>query len=83
MEIVASNSITISDIMIGDVWLCSGQSNMELPMKRVEPIYGKEIAESNNPYIRSFEIPDRYDFNTPQDDINNGKWLKANPEKCT
>lgn len=43
MNISASNTIVINDILIGDVWICSGQSNMELSMKRVssEPITGQ------------------------------------------
>src|SRR5690606_37272442 len=34
MVIEAKNRLEINDILIGDVWICSGQSNMELPMKR-------------------------------------------------
>jgi len=80
MNINASNSITISDIMIGDVWVCSGQSNMELNMQRVSPLYGAEIAASENPYIRHFEVPDKYNFSSPQKDLPSGQWKKANPE---
>ena len=53
MQINATNAITISDILIGDVWICSGQSNMELPMKRVRPLYQSEIANSENQFIRN------------------------------
>lgn len=80
MNITGSNSITINDIMIGDVWVCSGQSNMELNMQRVSPLYGDEIAGSENPNIRYFEVPDVYNFTGPQKDISSGKWVKANPE---
>jgi sialate O-acetylesterase len=66
--------------MIGDVWICSGQSNMELTMERASPLYGDEITASENPYIRSFEVPDRYNFQTPQKDLSSGQWKKANPE---
>jgi sialate O-acetylesterase len=79
MTINASNMITISNIMIGDVWVCSGQSNMELPMKRVSPIYETEIANSENPYIRHFTVPQKYNFNTPQPDMESGTWQMANP----
>lgn len=74
MTVNASNSITIKDIMIGDVWICSGQSNMELPMKRVSWVYETEIAKSENPYIRHFAVPQKYDFNVPQDDLGSGIW---------
>ena len=80
MHLEADSSIVIHDLMIGDVWICSGQSNMELNMKRVRPLYEAEIAASENPYIRYFEVPDRYDFCTPQKDIPSGQWIKANPE---
>ena len=80
MIITASNSITVSDIMIGEVWVCSGQSNMELTMQRVSPIYGEEIANSENPYIRYFEVPDYFNFIAPQKDLPSGQWKKANPE---
>jgi sialate O-acetylesterase len=80
MQINAHNSIIISDIMVGDVWLCSGQSNMELGMKRASPIYQTEIANSANASIRQFIVPQKYDFNTAQKDLTSGTWKKANPE---
>ena len=80
MEIKASNLITVNDIMIGDVWVCSGQSNMELPMKRVRPIYGNEIANSENVFIRQFYVPQTYNFIAPQKDLPDGSWKTASPE---
>lgn len=77
MEINASNHITLSDILVGDVWICSGQSNMELPMERVAPVYETEIAGSENMYIRQFVVPKNYNFHTPQDDMKKGNWLNA------
>ena len=40
------NDIEIKDILIGDVWLCSGQSNMELPVSRVTDMFAEEIYEA-------------------------------------
>ncbi len=80
MFVRATNEIKISDVLIGDVWICSGQSNMELSMKRVSPIYPDDIAHSSNPFIRHFAVPQRYDFNTPQEDLQGGVWKSANPE---
>jgi sialate O-acetylesterase len=80
VEIQASNHITINDVVVGDVWVCSGQSNMELPMARVSPIYKDVIAASEDPNIRHFSVPQRYDFNTPQRDLVSGSWKKADPE---
>ena len=80
MQIHASNDLTISDILVGDVWVCSGQSNMELPMRRVSPMYQSEIAESENNYIRYFPVPQKYNFGVPQNDFDSGSWQTANPE---
>ncbi len=80
MRIEAGDVITLSDVMIGDVWVCSGQSNMELSMKRVSPIYETEIATSGNAAIRHFSVPQRYDFTAPHDDLPSGSWTRANPE---
>jgi sialate O-acetylesterase len=80
LTINASNTISITDILVGDVWICSGQSNMELNMKRVSPIYGSEIADSQNNDIRYFAVPQKYNFNAPQQDITSGVWKSANPE---
>jgi sialate O-acetylesterase len=80
MEIDADNHITLKNILIGDVWVCSGQSNMELTMERVKDKYPDEITNSENNSIRQFEVPDRYNFNTPQEDLESGAWELANPK---
>lgn len=80
MVISGSNEITIHNILYGDVWLCSGQSNMELPMRRVSPVYKSEIAKSLNDNIRQFLVPQKYDFNTPLEDLESGAWKSANPQ---
>ncbi|GHT66698.1 9-O-acetylesterase [Bacteroidia bacterium] len=80
MTIKASNSILINDILIGDVWICSGQSNMELPMSRVAPVYKPEIASADYPEIRYFEVPKVYNFKEPQKDLLYGKWTAATPQ---
>jgi sialate O-acetylesterase len=80
MEINASNHITLKNILIGDVWVCSGQSNMELTMDRVKYKYPDVIANCENPNIRQFEVPDRYVFEAPQQDLESGRWESANPQ---
>jgi sialate O-acetylesterase len=79
MNITASNKITIKNILVGDVWVCSGQSNMELPMRRVRPLYEKEIADCGNHFIRCFTVPQKYNFNKPLDDLSAGAWVEPNP----
>ena len=80
MQISATNIITLTDILIGDVWICSGQSNMELPMRRVSPLYPNEIAGSDNPFIRLFRVPQKYNFKKPENDLASGSWVPANPQ---
>lgn len=81
MEVRSGNrTIIIKNILIGDVWVCSGQSNMVLPMSRVEDLYADEIASCDNAQIRLFTVPDRYDFKSPRQDLKSGKWEWANRE---
>jgi len=80
MTIDASNHLVLKDILLGDVWLCSGQSNMELPMRRVRDKYPQEVATAANPRIRQFNVPLRYDFRGPQADVAGGSWVAATPE---
>ena len=74
------NDIKISDVLFGDVWLCTGQSNMVIPMERVKEKYGDEIAAANYPNIRFFFIPTLTNLQKPQVDFPSGKWVNANPK---
>lgn len=74
------NEITLKDILIGDVWLASGQSNMELPMRRLTPLYADEIKNANNQNIRFFTVPQKYNFKSPQSELDGGKWEATNPQ---
>jgi sialate O-acetylesterase len=74
------NEVKVSDVLFGDVWICSGQSNMELPMERVRDKYAEEIAKVNYPQIRQFIVPDKYDFNQAQEDLSSGQWQAAIPK---
>ncbi len=80
MKIDASNHITLQNIMMGEVWVASGQSNMVIPMERVKYRYPVEIANSKNDSIRQFTIPDHYDYYKPNKDVYTGKWESANPQ---
>ncbi|MGD9110376.1 MAG: sialate O-acetylesterase, partial [Phycisphaerales bacterium] len=74
------NDITLEDIMIGDVWVCSGQSNMELSMARVKDRYPDVVAQAGNPAIRQFYVPRKYNFKQPLQDVESGGWESANPQ---
>ncbi len=75
--ISASNQIVLDDILIGEVWLCSGQSNMELTMDRVKYRYPQEMTGPGYAAIRQFTVPDKYDFISEHQDLDGGDWLKA------
>lgn len=78
--VMTINDITLKDILIGDVWVASGQSNMELPMRRLKPLYGDEMKTVNNQNIRFFTVPQKYNFKASQNDLDGGKWESANPQ---
>jgi sialate O-acetylesterase len=80
MVFKGGNEITVSNVMFGDVWFCSGQSNMVLPMERVKEKYPEEIANANYPEIRHFFIPTMTDLEEPRDELLTGSWKEANPE---
>lgn len=75
------NAITLKDILIGELWICSGQSNMEMPMKgfKNQPIANSnmDVLKSKNPNLRLFTVK-RTSTLDPQTDVV-GKWYEATP----
>lgn len=74
------NDIELSDILVGDVWLCSGQSNMELPVSRVTDLFAEEIAAYNNQQIRHIIVPKTYNFHAPQAELPTTSWKALTQE---
>lgn len=76
-------TVTLNNILIGEVWLCSGQSNMEMPMKgfKDQPVAGSNDAvfHSTNSNIRLYTVP-RSVQRTPQDTSKSSPWKLAEPE---
>jgi sialate O-acetylesterase len=83
MEIKGANTITINDILVGDVWFCSGQSNMVVNMERVKEKYPEDIAGADFPKIRNFFISTASDVESIHKDLPPGKWVSATPENVT
>lgn len=77
MSIKGKNEITLSDILIGDVWFCAGQSNMVLPMERIKEKYPEEITHDRFPEIRNFFVPTALDPTKISEDLPPGRWTKA------
>ena len=71
----------ISDILIGEVWVCSGQSNMEMPMKgfKGQPVENaiSDVMHSSDDGLRMFTVKRNSQF-VPVDTVS-GSWLKASP----
>ncbi len=77
IEIAGKNKITLRDVLIGDVWFCSGQSNMVHQLNIHDVTYAKDIAEANNSQIRHFWIPTVTNLSAPKDDLPTGFWKSA------
>ena len=71
--------VTIHDVLVGDVWLISGQSNMELPVYRTFDLYEAEFQTVNEPRIRMFQVPQKVEFHEPLEETDGGNWMKVNP----
>ncbi len=81
MAIECKNKKTvIRDVLIGEVWVLGGQSNMEMPLERASDLFEDEIASADYPYIRKFAVPEAYDFNGPREELSGGSWIPATPE---
>ncbi len=80
MKIDASNSITINDILVGDVWVCSGQSNMGVTLGAVRDIYKDEIDHLDNPFIRQFFTFPGTNFKEREKDFRFGRWEHVDSE---
>jgi sialate O-acetylesterase len=77
IDITASNKISLKEILFGDVWFCSGQSNMVHQLNIHDVTYAKDIAAANYPMIRQFWIPTLTSLQGPNDDIPTGYWKSA------
>lgn len=73
----ATNTIVVKDVLVGEVWLGSGQSNMQWPVKASNNP-DAEIAAARYPDIRLFSAP-RVVAQTPQEDVE-GAWVACSPE---
>ncbi len=77
LTVHGNNQIQIQNVLVGEVWVCSGQSNMEWPLKRAfEP--QADIANSANPDIRLFTVP-KLKSDKPVEDIK-AAWKECGPE---
>jgi len=71
------NKIELKNVLVGEVWICSGQSNMEFPLSRSFESEN-DIARSANPQIHLFTVP-KLKANEPVDNVKAG-WQECNPD---
>lgn len=81
MQISGTNEIVLKDILVGDVWLCAGQSNMVHQMDIHDVTYAEDITTANYPAIRHFKIPTATNLQGPADDLPGGQWQRAVSEE--
>ncbi|MBN1559690.1 sialate O-acetylesterase [candidate division KSB1 bacterium] len=78
LTIIGSNTIVLQDILIGEVWLCSGQSNMEWSARAGIDNGTEEVLAADYPAIRLFQVTQQ-SAATPQLDCN-GEWIVCSPQ---
>lgn len=78
MIIKGKNTITLDNILVGEVWVCSGQSNMEWHVREAKDA-ANEIQNANYPHIRQFEVRKSISLK-PQEDVKDGDWKICSPQ---
>ena len=84
LTVSGKNTITLHNVAVGEVWICSGQSNMEMAVKNSPQVWGgvlnaeQEVASANYPMIRHFAVKKAV-AGKAQSDVE-GKWVVASPE---
>jgi len=81
LTVEGKNNLTFKNVLVGEVWVCSGQSNMEMPIEGWGKVnnYEQEIKEANYPQIRHIKIPNTV-ASVPKDDIKSGEWEICSPQ---
>jgi sialate O-acetylesterase len=77
LKVKGKNLLTFENVMIGEVWVCSGQSNMEFQLMNAKNAEA-EIVASSHPNIRLFTVKRRIS-QTPQDNLEEGEWVECSP----
>jgi sialate O-acetylesterase len=78
LSVKATNTITLDDVLVGDVWVASGQSNMEFPMTGLVNAQ-TEIAAAQSPRIRLFRV-DHKPADYPLENVSSKGWAACTPE---
>jgi sialate O-acetylesterase len=72
--------IRLQQVYVGEVFVCSGQSNMELPMERLKDQYPEELCRPGEPNIRLYKVREHFDFDGPLLDHRDASWSACSEE---
>lgn len=75
------NILAVTDILLGDVWFCAGQSNMVHQMNIHDVTYANDIKEASFPHIRQFWVPNTTRLTGPAEELPSGQWVSAVGDK--
>jgi sialate O-acetylesterase len=78
LTVRGKNTLTLDDVLVGEVWLCSGQSNMEWPVSASDNAQA-EIAAADHPRIRHIKIPHR-PSDKPEKNVPSDGWKATTPQ---
>ncbi|QYY34388.1 sialate O-acetylesterase [Ruficoccus sp. ZRK36] len=78
MSVTGKNQLVVHDVLVGEVWVASGQSNMGFLLER-ERSSAEEIPQSNYPMIRQFQVAPYVSIPEPREECE-GKWVVCSPE---
>lgn len=73
---------TVEDVWIGDVWLCSGQSNIDVHIERVYPQYVDEIDKNETSNVRLFRVANMAALDAPRADVRSDGWRTLSKENA-
>ncbi len=80
VEEAGKDAVISRNIRTGEVILCSGQSNMELPMERVKYRYPDELLRASDEDLRFFKVTEHTNFHGPEEEHLSGQWRAVSPE---
>ena len=78
LTISGPDSLVLTDILMGDVWVCGGQSNMEWSFRKLAPAYEEVVRRADHERIRLIDVERSYSF-APQSDVISSGWNRCTP----
>ncbi|WP_152593246.1 hypothetical protein [Bifidobacterium magnum] len=71
------HSVRIEDVSFGEIWVVGGQSNAQLPLRRVLSRFPRAIEDATDMSIRVFQAPEAFNFHGPQSDCAGMRWIRT------